>query len=261
MQIDFLFNDGKRKALTFSYDDGVVEDRQLIDVFNRYSMKCTFHLNSGLCERERRIDQCDIADLYTGHEVACHSKTHPHLKNMSDIEVVQQILDNRRDLEKIVGYPVTGMSYPYGTYNSAVIDVLKKLGIAYSRTAMSTNKFITPNDFYQWHPTCHHNNAMDLTDNFLESSKNFELFYIWGHSYEFDRKDNWEDLEELCAKLSSKEDIWYATNIEIYEYLQAVKNLRFSVDRKIINNPSACSVWMLIDGEVVELMAGQTMNF
>ena len=36
------------KALTFSYDDGVTQDKRLIKILNKYGLKCTFNINSGL---------------------------------------------------------------------------------------------------------------------------------------------------------------------------------------------------------------------
>ena len=39
---------GKNKAVTFSYDDGIEQDKQLVDIFNTYGLKCTFNLNSGI---------------------------------------------------------------------------------------------------------------------------------------------------------------------------------------------------------------------
>ncbi len=38
------------KYLTFSYDDGVTQDIRLIELFNKYGMKATFNINSGLLE-------------------------------------------------------------------------------------------------------------------------------------------------------------------------------------------------------------------
>lgn len=45
-----MFN-GKKKALTFSYDDGVTQDVRLIEMFNKYNLKATFNLNSELLGR------------------------------------------------------------------------------------------------------------------------------------------------------------------------------------------------------------------
>ena len=40
------YKDGKRYALTFSYDDGCAQDRRLVELFNKYEMKATFNFNS-----------------------------------------------------------------------------------------------------------------------------------------------------------------------------------------------------------------------
>lgn len=39
---------GKKKAVTFSYDDGIVYDKHLVEILNKYGLKCTFNLNSGV---------------------------------------------------------------------------------------------------------------------------------------------------------------------------------------------------------------------
>ena len=43
-----LFPGGKKKAFTLSYDDGITQDRRLIGILDRYRVKATFNLNSGL---------------------------------------------------------------------------------------------------------------------------------------------------------------------------------------------------------------------
>ena len=68
MKVQTLFPEGKFKALTFSYDDGNVADRRLVEIFNRYGMKgtfnlCSFHLtgdNEGVI---RTKPQCFTADM------------------------------------------------------------------------------------------------------------------------------------------------------------------------------------------------------
>lgn len=69
------------------------------------------------------------------------------------------------------------------------------------------------------------------------------LFYIWGYSFEFERDNNRELLENICIKLSNKSDIWYATNMEVYNYVQAYNALSFSADGTIIYNPTLYTVW------------------
>lgn len=259
-----LFPGGKNKALTMSYDDGRTQDRRLVELFNKYGLKGTFHLNSGYTKD--RVYGEEIKTLYQGHEVSIHTVMHPSLPNVPRASMVREVWEDRKSFEAIVGYPVTGMSYPNGTYNDEVLEVLRQCGIVYSRTTKSTNFFNLPDDYLQWHPTCHHAHAMTLAGQFKELKKDSSrprLLYVWGHSYEFDwnAPDNsWEMIEEFCKLVAHDPDIWYATNMEIYEYHMALKSLVFSTDSSIVKNPSAMDVWVSADGASQKIAAGQILN-
>lgn len=265
--IKMCYPQGKEYVVTMSYDDGQIHDRRLVEMFNRYGIKGTFHLNS---ERfgtdQNQIVSQEIKALYQGHEVSCHTCTHPHLNLISKNDQIQQVRDDRKHLEALVGYPVCGMSYPYGTYNDDVLDTLRQCGIVYSRTVKSTKAFSLPQDFLLWHPSCHHKESADVVDAFLRCAEHHHptpLLYIWGHSYEFAQENTpftWEDMEALCQKLAHRDYIWYATNIEIYRYVQAQKNLIFACDNSFVENPSAISVWVLKDKTPIEIPAGQTVT-
>lgn len=58
----FVYPEGKNKALTFSYDDGQIHDRKLVEILNRHGMKGTFHLNSGMLAQDRNHDVFLAAD-------------------------------------------------------------------------------------------------------------------------------------------------------------------------------------------------------
>lgn len=266
-----LFPDGKNKAFTLSYDDGVCQDIRLIEIFNKYGLKATFNLNSGLQSESntwvnkgkliKRINKSDIVEIYKGHEIAIHSYTHPHLEDLPRAAIVQEILEDRKQLEKWFGHLVRGMAYPFGTYNKLVLEVLTNLGIEYSRTVDQHENFALPENFLNWNPTCHHKNPklMDITKKFVESQFSaLSLFYVWGHSYEFDVEDNWGLMEEFSKLISNRRDIWYATNIEIVDYIKALKNLKVSPESTIIYNPSSISIWVSINGETIEIKAGET---
>ena len=258
------WKDGKKRALTISYDDGVFQDRRLVEIFNKYGIRGSFHLNSGLLDEEsgRTVSSAEIATLYAGHEVSAHSLTHPFLERVSTAEVVHEILEDRRLLEAACGYPVRGMSYPMGTYNDAVVQMLPTLGIRYARTTKATRKFEVPNDFLLWHPTAHHNDEQlfELLEKFQKNTYPMPLFYLWGHSYEFDRNDNWDRIEQFCKEASGKEDTWYATNIEIYDYVMALRALEFSADRSMVYNPTATDVWVRYNHESIKIPAGQLVR-
>lgn len=265
--------DGKSKVVTLSYDDGVVQDIRLMEIMNKYGLKGTFNINSGQYfpedgVREKyygRMKLSEAKELYTnsGHEIAVHALNHPFLEKLSTDEIIYEITEDRKNIERDYNTIVRGMAYPFGTYNDEVIKVLKMCKIAYSRTVFATESFGFPDNWLKLNPTCHHRvpNLMELTDKFLEGNKwnTASMFYLWGHSYEFDNNDNWNVIEEFAKKMGGRDDIWYATNIEIYDYVKAYENLVTSFDKKIIHNPSSISVWVSVKGETLCINAGETL--
>ena len=264
MNFKAYYPEGKKKALTFSYDDGQIFDRKLVGIFNKYNIKGTFHLNSGTIGKDGFVTGQEVKELYKGHEVSCHSVTHPYFTQLSQGQLTQEILEDRRSLERLAGYMVRGMSYPFGVYDERTIKTLEFTGIEYSRTVNATQGFNLPGDFLQWHPTCHHNNdLMSKLDSFNNQPPwaSMPLFYIWGHSFEFDRENSWELIENFCSEASGNEEVWYATNIEIKDYITALRMLVLNVDQTKVYNPTAVPVWLGHDNEIIEIKPGQLYNF
>ncbi|MDO5522129.1 MAG: polysaccharide deacetylase family protein [bacterium] len=271
-----LFPEGREKCVTFSYDDGVTQDRRLVELFNKYKIKATFNLNSGAFGKHNpangfdkpvthnKIEASEVKDLYKGHEVAVHTLTHPRLQYLSRESIAYEIRQDRENLEALVGYPVTGMAYPFGTYNDVVLEEMRAAGIHYSRTVNATRTFSMPQDFLQWHPTCHfgEEEMEGLLDRFLDDKKDqceqarLKVFYVWGHAYELDGNDTWSLMESFCGRISNHSDIWYATNGEIYNYNEAVNRLVFSEDKKIVKNESALPVWLEVKNQKFKVEAG-----
>jgi hypothetical protein len=255
------FPGGQAKALTFSYDDGVDHDRRLVDIFNRYKMRATFHLVSGSLDQPGYLRSDEVQELFRGHEISGHSVNHPHLTMLDSESLVSEVWNDRNRLEQLVGYPVKGLSYPYGSYNDEVVRVISSLGMDYARTARCTGNFTMPDDFLRWEPTCHHDDDLfGKAERFLQEERgdSMLLFYVFGHSHDFDYKDNWELIERFCSHMAGHPDIWFATNYEIVSYQKAIRQLEFSSSRDIIHNPSAQSVWISVDGQSVELVGGRT---
>ena len=272
----YRFPNGLRKALTLSYDDGVEQDVRFMDILDKYGIKCTFNLNSGCWAAEgtvyptgqihRRLSKSQVEKLYANpnHEVAAHCLTHASLTELSPSEMAWEVLADRKNLEEMFGGLVRGFAYPFGTYSDQVVDALKATGVAYARTVVSTNDFSIPTDWLRLHPTCHHNapNLMELCDRFLADGAPFgsRLFYLWGHSYEFEADNNWQVIEDFCAKMAGHEDIWYATNIEIVDYVNACRSIRASADGRTLHNPTSTDVWADVDGKIVCIKAGETVR-
>ncbi|RYX82239.1 polysaccharide deacetylase [bacterium] len=260
-----LFPGAKHKAVTLSYDDGTIHDRRLVEIFNLYGLRGTFHLNSGFLGNQNYINADEVAPLFAGHEVSAHSVTHPHLETLPPEAMAHELLEDRRTLESLVGYAVRGMSYPFGSYDTRVLTALPHYGIEYARTTQSHGGFQLPDDFLRWHPTCHHAHDLEKkTETFLASpAKNrLQLLYVWGHSYEFDRNSNWELIENFGKQIAAaRDDVWLATNIEIKDYCDALRRLRTSVSGDIVHNLSHLTLWVSIDGEPREIAPGQTLKF
>lgn len=257
-----IFPGGKKRIVTFSYDDGHINDIRLVSLFNKYGVKGTFHLNDKRVGFNDRKDS--LRELYLGHEISCHTSSHGFLTNMPEASIINEVFENRRVLEEIAGYPVVGMSYPSGDYSKSVESALAACGIVYSRTVVATENFALPDNFLEWHPTCHHNKALPLCEKFMagiDSQWSRPLLYIWGHAHELRCEADWEHIEKILATVSGSDKIWYATNIEIYRYRQAQKSLVVSADEKILYNPSALDVWVEKDKtDIICIKAGETVT-
>lgn len=259
-----IYPGGKRRIVTFSYDDGPVQDERLVALFNRYSVKATFHLNGRKYLNMTPEEKLDVRKRYAGHEIACHTLQHGWLERMPGISAVNEIVKDRLVLEEIAGYPVVGMSYPNGSVSEFAADVLNACGIVYSRTTGNTHKMKLPQNFLFWHPTCHHRDALGLCRNFMENLDSYwysPLFYIWGHSYEFRAEEDWAYMDVLLQTISGNEKIWYATNLEIHDYIMAQRQLRVSSDETMLHNPTAMDVWVEKDWNLVICVpAGRTVH-
>ena len=271
-KFNILFPGGKSKALTLSYDDGIEQDIRLVGMLNRYGIKCTFNLNSSKVLNPaayvrnsvevKNIPAEKIAETYAGHEIATHGYSHPWFTKIPEKAVYDEISVDRLELEKITGGLVRGHAYPFGAYDGRTIRQLENNFIAYARTVVSTGGFGFPRSFLEWHPTCHHNDPklFELLDMFSNPMFEGALFYLWGHSYEFDTDKNWERIEQFCEKAACKDDVWYATNIEICDYIQAYYSLKFSADGNIIYNPSALEIYFKANDKVYAVKSGETIS-
>lgn len=228
-----MFN-GKMKAITFSYDDGVTQDIRFVDILNKYGLKGTFNLNSGYLGQGFnadfgkkvvsyfRVPQEDVAKIYAGHEVAVHTVGHPNLTTLSEQEIIEQVEKDREKLEQLVGYDIVGMAYPCGgtNNNDFVAEVIKsRTKIKYARTITENYSFDLQGNLYRFNPTVFHLNfekLYQLAEEFLAADYTEpKIFYIWGHSYEFDFDNTWDQFEEFCKFISGKKDIFYGTNKEV----------------------------------------------
>lgn len=262
------FPGDKRIALTTSWDDGTVHDRRLIAYLNQIGMKGTFNLNSALLRRlptdpPRHLDRSEVAKLMQGHEVAIHTLDHPTLPLIDASQIAHQVLQDRIELEEIAGYPVRGMAYPNGAYNPRVITLLRGLGIVYSRTVETTGNPWPVTEPLAWATTGHMFAEKDglpmgqYFEKWYQNPRSRGLFSLWGHSYEFDQNDRWGKMAEIIGPMAGKPDVWYCTNIALFDYEDARQRLILAANRRTAYNPSALPVTIKINGtKLVDIPAG-----
>ncbi len=274
INIKMLFPEGRYKALILSYDDGRTEDRQLVKLMNQYHLIGTFHLNSNKLGSKDYLNKEEVNILFKGHEVSVHSANHPNLPDQSRIDVISEIVEDRKELERLVGYPVRGMAYPFGNTNDEVIQAMDGLGIEYARTVGDTYTFEIPKDFLRWHPTMHQfakaywepnqpeKDTQELAHfnkviNDFIGTKELAVLDIWGHSWEMGTDENkWKETEKFFKLLSDNSTIYYTSQIALVDYINAFRNLKFSVNKKIIINESSIDIYLKKETKTYKIPAG-----
>lgn len=272
MTITMRFPEGKKKAFTLSYDDGHRCDLRFLDIINKYKLKCTFNVNMGLIPDSTESTRLTKGEYsaYEGHEIATHGYTHPVFSNLSGEAVTYEICRDRAEAEALLGRIVRGHAYAYGDYDEKSVEILKNACIAYARTTKASGSFDLPENWLTLHPTCHHSDErlFSLIDKFLEQDPKYKpfLFYVWGHTYEFDfnkERNNWDYADEFCKRISGHTDtVWYATNLEICDYVTAFKSLIFSMDTRLVRNPACTDVYIGIGSSdtCIKIGAGETVK-
>lgn len=212
------------KYFIFSIDDGTIYDKKVIDIFNRYYIKGTFNLNSGLDDYIWYLNDMPISrnqlkeciELYKGHEIASHSLTHPHMTMCLGEEIVRQVGEDIQNLESIFDREINTFAFPFEDSDERCIDIIKHIhNIKCIRLSAIDQSFKLPNDPYHIKITSLDvNEAINLFDDFVKDNY-AELFVFVSHAYDFEVNQTYNKLEELCQKISINKDIKVITMSEL----------------------------------------------
>lgn len=276
------FPGGKNKVLVMSFDDGCITDVRLAELFRKNGIKGTFNINSGAAftseetkneDRDMAWSKLKISELKyihdMGHEIAVHGLTHASLWRVTPTEAINEIIEDRKNLERILGTVVRGMAYPNGGDNEKVFDILKSCGICYSRTTEakeSLTKTFPPKNWLAMPTTCKYDNPklMEFAKTFAERPPyNYEeyfLLYVWGHSWELEAHNHWGIMEDFAKLAGNRDDVWYATNIELYDYVKAFEALHKSAEGDLVYNPTNTKLWLQACGKVITIDPGETVD-
>ena len=263
-----LYPNGKRKAFNITYDDGILQDVRFVELLNKYNLKGTFNLNSGSMKQEfewthpcgmviKRLPENVVVDLYRGHEIASHSVTHPDLEHLTDEELWYELGQDKKNLEELFGCEVYGFAVPFDYYDERIADCVKHLGFTYGRDSRETYSYCPPEDYYFWSSGTYHvmPGFRAFAEGIFDTDEELALCQIVGHAYDLDVEDMWEYMEGYLKRISEDEDIFSMTNIEVIQYLKAIRGAY--VSNNFIENNSDCDLWFEVDGEVLRLKPGE----
>ncbi|MBQ9642948.1 MAG: polysaccharide deacetylase family protein [Lachnospiraceae bacterium] len=233
------------KYFCWNIDDGLEQDKKIIEEFRKDGIAATFNLNAGWFGRRQligrignlgmkdvlesefrpgfhllkyspsyRIPADEVAQVYAGFEIASHGLCHENFKKISDEEAVKSIKENNRLLKEIFGQEIVGFAYPYGAVGPNTEQQLRDAGIKYARTVGGTKDFCRPENPMQLPMTAWHiqKDVMDKIDQFIAADGEEEdlFFLLFAHGYEFDfntPESNWEKFYRICDKVAGRDDI------------------------------------------------------
>ena len=229
------FPNGKTKVFNVTYDDGVLQDVRFVALLNRYGLKGTFNLNSGLMESEfewthesgmviKRLSKEMAVPLYQGHEIACHTLTHPYMHDLSEQEILHELQEDKANLEKLFGREVKGFAVPFDYYSERIENCVRQCGFSYARISQESRSFAPQTDYFNWKATVFHTDPEleQLSRQFIESDEELAIFQIVGHSYDLDVEKLWDRIENVFRMIAAHKDILPMTTIEIVEHLRSL---------------------------------------
>lgn len=266
-----LYPMGKTKAFNITYDDGVLQDVRFVELLNRYGLKGTFNLNSRLMEEEfawthpngmevRRLSGEVVKGLYEGHEIASHTLTHPYMNELTEEELLRQLGEDRKNLERHFGREVKGFAVPFSYYSDRIAWCAESCGFEYARKSDFSLSYKPCTDWYHWMTGVYHimPDLVPFVTGFLLTDRELAVCQIVGHSYDLDAEQLWDTMEKICAAVSGREEIWPCTNLELVRYLKAMECCTIEDGR--ICNHSDTELWFEIDGKKVPISPGEAVN-
>lgn len=64
-------------------------------------------------------------------EIGAHTMTHPHLTNLSDQALSEELVQSKRNIERVLNTSVISFAYPFGTYDERVKKHVAKSGFTF----------------------------------------------------------------------------------------------------------------------------------
>ena len=272
-EIDWVYPNGNHKALIMSYDDGLDDDIALAQLFDRYGIIGTFHLNSGLLDTraiwnegkpneilQTYLSKDTLVHVFKNHEIAVHGTYHKALAGLSDKEILEEINVDIENLTILSDRKISSMAYAFGSTNDHVAEVIGTTPLTNARTVKSSYNFDLPKDYYLWNPTCHDSEALEYLEAYISlDSPSLSLFYVWGHSWELRDTLRNQNILKFCNKIGDRDDIWYTGAGNFADYHASLKALEIG-PQQIVNPEGNGVVYYRKKRQLKSLDPGQKLT-
>ena len=272
-EIDWVYPNGNHKALIMSYDDGLDDDIALAQLFDRYGIIGTFHLNSGLLDTraiwnegkpneilQTYLSKDTLVHVFKNHEIAVHGTYHKALVGLSDKEILEEINVDIENLTILSDRKISSMAYAFGSTNDHVAEVIGTTPLTNARTIKSSYNFDLPEDYYLWNPTCHDSEALEYLEAYISlDSPSLSLFYVWGHSWELRDTLRNQNILKFCNEIGDRDDIWYTGAGDFADYHASLKVLEIG-PQQIVNPEGNGVVYYREKGQLKSLNPGQRLT-
>jgi peptidoglycan/xylan/chitin deacetylase (PgdA/CDA1 family) len=118
------------KPIIISFDDGWEEQfSTAFSILTKYGLSGTFFVYTHPLDHTEYMTWAQAQELVAaGMDIQSHSLTHPHLRTMPPDAAFKEIAESKATLEKRLGKPVVAFCYPFGEYNDAIIEMVKRAG-------------------------------------------------------------------------------------------------------------------------------------
>lgn len=269
----FTYPDGKYKALILSYDDGTIEDFDLVELLDKNKLKGTFNLNSAYLGAirgwpqqngdtifQKYVPRDSLNQIYANHEIAVHGAYHKNFFKITKAEILEEVLTDLTTLKELTGREIISMAYPFGNANDTIAKIISNTKITNARTVDDTYGFELPNEFLLWNPTCHDSKVLEFSDKYIKLlEQKLSLFYVWGHSWEFKDRERWNNMVKFCNRIGQENSIWSVGTGEYSEYLNALSRVEYK-DGEIINPNNNKAIWLRLSDKIEKLEPGKRIK-
>ena len=178
----------------------------------------------------------------------------------TDDKYMSLVDDCTRELEAVFGKgSVRDYVWPFGDQaNPALFERLASHGFRSIRATGDVDDstgFALPKDRMCWSYNASNRSLRKIADKYAlyPDDGELKLFCFGVHSIDFDRDENWDDLVYFCDTYGNRDDFWYASMGEIFDYEDAVRAIR--IEEKEIVNDSPIDLYIKIDGKRQKLCA------